>query len=60
VCASCGCGMVDDDHSDDRHITLADLQQASEAADMTIEEVVANLEEAVRKVGATSMPRTPE
>ena len=46
MCASCGCGKYEDDHGDDRHITLMDLKEAAEAADISVNEVVENLKEA--------------
>jgi hypothetical protein len=46
MCASCGCGKFQDDHGDDRHITLRDLEEAAEASDITVQEVMENLREA--------------
>ncbi len=55
MCASCGCGMLDEDHGDSRHITLSDLHAAAEAADITVQEVVENLEAAAEQAGAGRM-----
>ncbi|MBI2912447.1 MAG: hypothetical protein HYY03_00840 [Chloroflexi bacterium] len=60
MCASCGCGMLNEDHGDDRHITLADLEQAAEAADITVEEVLGNLQGVVSQVGTTARPELQE
>lgn len=49
MCASCGCGMVHDDHGDERMITLDDLERAAEASDITVDEVVGNLREATQQ-----------
>ena len=49
MCVSCGCGTPEDKHGDDRNITLSQLNAAAEAAGITVEEVVENIEE-----GATS------
>jgi hypothetical protein len=38
--------MYEDDHGDDRHLTIQDLQAAAEAADITVREVVENLQAA--------------
>jgi len=51
MCASCGCGMANEDHGDDRHITRNDLEQAAEAANISGQEVVENLQETVRQEG---------
>ncbi len=48
MCASCGCGKLNDDHGDDRHLTLDDLEQAAEAADLNLSEVAQNIQQAVQ------------
>ena len=40
---SCGCGMPNDDHGDDRHITQADLDKAAEAANINREQAAQNI-----------------
>ena len=52
MCASCGCGTFDEDHGDDRHITMKDLRAAAEAAGTTVTEVVNNLQEAAQQTEA--------
>ncbi len=47
MCASCGCGLVNEDHGDDRHLTLRDLEAAAEAAGIDVGQMVNNLQEAV-------------
>ncbi len=47
MCASCGCGLVNEDHGDDRHLTLRDLEEAAAAAGIDVGQVVNNLQEAV-------------
>ena len=47
MCASCGCGMVNEDHGDERMITLTDLEEAAEASGISVREVVQNLQAAV-------------
>ncbi len=43
MCLSCGCGEPDDNHGDERHIILADLQAAAEAAEISAEEAANNI-----------------
>jgi hypothetical protein len=43
MCASCGCGKLHDDHGDDRHLTLDDLEDAAEAAGIDVQEVAQNI-----------------
>jgi hypothetical protein len=40
---SCGCGEADADHGDPRHITMAMLKAAAEAAEISVEEAAANI-----------------
>jgi hypothetical protein len=47
MCASCGCGILDEDHGDFRSLTLADIEEAAEAANISIEEVAKNIQAAV-------------
>lgn len=47
MCLSCACGKPNDDHGDKRNITMNTLQQAAEAADITVDEVCENLESGV-------------
>jgi hypothetical protein len=49
MCLSCGCGEPNDNHGDDRHITLDMLQQAAEAAEVSPEEAVNNMVETFRR-----------
>ena len=43
MCLSCGCGEPHDDHGDSRHITLADLEKAAEAGEVSVEEAAKNV-----------------
>jgi predicted nucleic acid-binding Zn-ribbon protein len=49
MCASCGCGKFNDDHGDDRHITGDQIRDAAEAADISVTEVVNNLQQAAQQ-----------
>jgi hypothetical protein len=53
MCVSCGCGEGHDDHGDPRHLTLEDLEQAAEAANLTVEEVVQNIQASGRHGGSS-------
>lgn len=44
MCLSCGCGLPDADHGDERHITREDLDAAAEAAGISVEQVVKNIQ----------------
>jgi len=50
MCLTCGCGVPNDDHGDDRHITYDDLVTAAEAAEIEVDEAARNLQETVNKV----------
>ena len=43
MCVSCGCGSPDDNHGDQRNITMKDLDQAAKAAGTTRDRVVQNI-----------------
>jgi hypothetical protein len=43
MCLSCGCGEPDADHGDARHITMAKLKEAAEAAEISTEEAAQNI-----------------
>lgn len=41
---SCGCGIPDEDHGDERNITMANIEDAADAAGLTVDEVLDNIE----------------
>jgi hypothetical protein len=49
MCLTCGCGVPNDDHGDERNITYEDLKTAAEAAEIPVEEAVRNFDETVKK-----------
>ena len=49
MCLTCGCGELNADHGDERHITLDDLKGAAEAANIPLDEAVKNFQETVKK-----------
>ena len=54
MCVSCGCGEVHDDHGDPQHLTIEDLEQAAEAANLTVDQVVQNIQTSGRQGGSSS------
>ena len=44
MCASCGCGRVDDPMGDGRHITMSDLKSAATAAGISVFDVAKNIQ----------------
>jgi hypothetical protein len=49
MCLTCGCGIPDDDHGDSRHITMTELRNAAEAAEIDVDEAAKNLQETYPK-----------
>jgi hypothetical protein len=43
MCISCGCGRPNDNHGDQRNITLQDIDAAAEAAGTTREKILQNI-----------------
>ena len=54
MCMSCGCKMADENHGDERHITMDDLREAAEASGTSVDEVVRNIQETYREVGTAA------
>ena len=54
MCVTCGCGIPEDKHGDDRNITLSELQAAADAAGITLEEAVGNINEATDQSAGVS------
>ncbi len=48
MCVSCGCGQLNEDHGDERHITMDRLQEAAKAAKISVADAAANIEQAAR------------
>jgi hypothetical protein len=49
MCVTCGCGLPEDKHGDDRNITLSEVQSAAEAAGITLDEAVDNIKKATEQ-----------
>ena len=54
MCMSCGCKQPNEDHGDDRNITMRDLEQAAEAAGADTQTVARNIQEGFQGGMATS------
>ncbi len=50
MCLSCGCGEPDADHGDSRHITMAALRAAAEAAEISPQEAADNIKGTLEKM----------
>lgn len=48
MCLTCGCGDPNDSQGDNRHITMDDMKKAAEAAEISVDEAVKNLNETVK------------
>ena len=44
MCATCGCGVPEDKHGDERNITWSQIEAAAAANDQSADEVVNNIE----------------
>jgi hypothetical protein len=49
MCMSCGCKQPNEDHGDQRNITIDGLQQAADASGISVDEVVRNIQETFRE-----------
>src|SRR5687767_6397472 len=51
MCMSCGCKQPNEDHGDERNITLQDLEDAGQAGEVGTQEVVRNIQEGFQQFG---------
>lgn len=49
MCLSCGCKKANENHGDDRHITMSDIEAAAKAENSTTGDVVRNIQEGFRQ-----------
>lgn len=56
MCISCGCKNPEDSHGDQRNITVASLNQAATAANLTVQDVIRNLERGSRELASGGIP----
>ncbi len=51
MCVSCGCGQVNDDHGDERNITMKDMRSAAQAADIDVQAAARNIQQSMSQSG---------
>jgi hypothetical protein len=44
MCATCGCGIPEDKHGDDRNINWSEIEAAAQASDISTDDPVKNIE----------------
>jgi hypothetical protein len=49
MCVSCACGRPNDNHGDNRNITMDQIQQAASAAGKSPSDVARNIQQSVQK-----------
>ena len=50
MCLTCGCGEPHEDHGDPANITYEDLKKAADAAEISVDDALKNVQETVKKV----------
>lgn len=50
MCVTCGCGEPHEDHGDPANITYEQLKKAADAAEISVDDAVKNIQETVRNV----------
>ena len=45
MCATCGCGIPEDKHGDERNINWSEIEAAAQANDISADEAVKNIHE---------------
>lgn len=53
MCMSCGCKQPNENHGDQRNITMQDLQAAGQASDISPDQVVKNIQQGYEQFGAS-------
>jgi hypothetical protein len=53
MCVSCGCGQLNDDHGDDRNITMKDMRSAAQAANIDVQTAARNIQQSMTQGSAT-------
>jgi hypothetical protein len=51
MCVSCGCGQANDDHGDQRNITMNDLRSAAQAANIDVQTAARNIQQTMSQGG---------
>ncbi len=58
MCVSCGCGQVNDDHGDDRNITMKDMRSAAQAANIDVQTAARNIGQSMSQAGASGQQQS--
>jgi hypothetical protein len=56
MCLSCGCYQPDNDHGDNRNITMADLNAAAEAVSIPPGQAASNIADTLRVIRTPAWP----
>jgi hypothetical protein len=57
MCLSCGCGEPNENHGDPRNITMQELEEAAEAANISTQEAAQNIVEGLESSGSGTSPQ---
>jgi hypothetical protein len=49
MCLSCGCGQPNENHGNNHQITMADLEKAARASNITTEEAAENIQKGMKE-----------
>ena len=60
MCLDCGCGKPNDQHGDDRHITMDDVRSAAEASGISVEEASRNIQSGLKNADTGSSQRSTQ
>jgi hypothetical protein len=54
MCLDCGCGELNEDHGDSRHLTLDSIRSAAQASEISIDEAMKNIADGIQQAQQTS------
>ena len=54
MCLDCGCGELNEDHGDARHLTLDSIRSAAQASEISVDEAMKNIADGLRKAQQAS------
>lgn len=54
MCMSCGCMQPNNDHGDQRNITMNDLEQSAQAANITPQQAANNIQSCCQQMGSST------
>ena len=49
MCLDCGCGELNENHGDFRHITMDSIQAAAQASEISVDEAIRNISDGLRQ-----------